>query len=108
MVLYMNLRKETDVRSFPARDSVPADILTKFPPTQAAYQLICYAFFIALFDALDEKLRDTKENVMEWARQMCDVGHVPKHATRSKFFGNVLEKYKKVRGSFISSKHWPV
>ena len=92
----MNLRKETDVRSFPARDSVPADILTKFPPTQAAYQLVCYAFFIALFDALDEKLRDTKENVMEWARQIRDVGYVPKHATRSNFFGAVLEKYRKV------------
>ena len=101
-MLYMNLREETDVRGFPARDPIPASILAKFPPSQQEYQTVCYAFLIALFEALEEQLasvyatRQTKASIMRWVRQMCDVSHTPEYTVRSDFFGKVLEKYTKV------------
>ena len=101
-MLYMNLRTEVDIRGFPARDPIPANILTKFPSSQREYQTVCYAFLIALFETLDEQLssayatRQSKATIMRWVQQMCDVSHTPEYTARSDFFGNVSEKYTKV------------
>ena len=102
IVVYMNLRGEKDKLGFPARDSVPSQILTQFPPTEEAYQTICYAFFIALFDMLEENLstpyatRTAKADIMYWVHQMCDMSHPPRSTARATFFRKVSERYTKV------------
>ncbi|KAF8548189.1 hypothetical protein OG21DRAFT_1526653 [Imleria badia] len=104
VVIYMNLRGETDKLGFPARDPIPSQILTEFPPTEEAYQTVCYAFFIALFDTLDEYLytaypmRKTKGSLMDWVRQICDMSHPPRFTARADFFRKVSERYTKVHG----------
>ena len=103
IVIYMNLRGEKDKLGFPARDQIPSQILTEFPATEEAYQTICYAFFIALFDALEEDLftnyatRSAKADIMDWVHQMCDMSHPPRSTARAIFFRKVSERYTKVR-----------
>ena len=69
----MNLRGEEDKLGFPACDPIPSKILTEFPPTVGGYRTVCYAFFTALFDTLQEHLstdhaaRNAKTSVTNWA-----------------------------------------
>ncbi|KAG9318913.1 hypothetical protein JVU11DRAFT_1024 [Chiua virens] len=105
IVLYMNLRDQTDKTGFPARDPIPATILTQFP-SEKAYRIICYAFFIALFDTVEEILSghitgNAKEAVMEWSRNMCDMILPSKTTTRSDFFGKLSVKYRKVHVELV-------
>ena len=103
MVIYMNLRGEEDTLGFPLRDPIPSKILTsEFPATTEEYRITCHAFFIALFDTLDEHLytphatRKIKERVMSWVRQMCDMSYPPRSSIRFDFFQQVHQKYTKV------------
>lgn len=98
----MNLRPKKDVRSFPARDDIPADILTSFSD-QKTYQISCYAFFTALFEAPLEQLlarNDTQAESgnppLEWVQQMCDMRHDPDQGPRHEFFGSVQQKHQQV------------
>jgi hypothetical protein len=102
MVIYMNLRGEKDRLGFPGRDPIPSKILTEFPPTEDGYRAICYAFFIALFNTLEEYLskghatRNTKAGIMRWVREMCNMSDPPRAAARADFFRKLSEKYEKV------------
>ena len=101
-MIYMNLSGEKDRLGFPARDPIPSQILTQFPPTEGAYRTVCYAFFIALFDTLDEYLStghtiwDAKTSVMRWVCQMCDMSDPPGSIARADFFRKVSQRYSKV------------
>ena len=83
-MIYMNLRAEQDKLCFLARDPIPSQLLTDFPHTEVGYRTICYAFFSAFFDTLDEYLsksyatRNTKAGIMQWVRQMCDMCDPPR------------------------------
>jgi hypothetical protein len=102
IIIYMNLRGEKDKLGFPARAPIPSQILTEFPPTEEAYQTICYAFFIALFDTLEEDLSTgyatcpAKAGIMDWVHQMCGMSHPPRSTARANFFRKVSERYTKV------------
>ena len=101
----MNLRGEEDKLGFPPRDPIPSKILTEFPPTVGGYRIVCYAFFTALFDTLQEHLstdhatRNAKTSVTNWASKMCDMSDPPKSNTRADFFVKVSDKYTKVMTS---------
>ena len=103
-MIYMNLRGEKDKLGFPPRDPIPSQILTQFPPTEGAYRTVCYAFFIALFDTLEERLstghghatRNAKASVIRWVHQMCDMSNPPGSAARANFFHRVSKRYSKV------------
>ncbi|KAI9568063.1 hypothetical protein HD554DRAFT_2172787 [Boletus coccyginus] len=107
VVIYMNLRGENDKLGFPGRDPIPSQILTQFPPTEGAYRIICYAFFTALFDTLEEYLsaghviRNAKASVMRWVRQMCNMSDPPESTARAGFFYKVSKRYSKVHSEFI-------
>jgi len=101
-VIYMNLRGESDRLGFPARDPIPSQILTQFPPTEGAYRTVCYAFSTALFDTLEEYLstghapQNAKASVMSWVRHLCDMGDPPKSTARADSFYKVSKRYSKV------------
>ena len=97
VVIYINLREADDHSGFPMRDDIPSQILTRFPPTKWEYQIVCYVFFIALFEALDECLTSTRENVMDWVRNMCDLCGQPGSLARTEFFEKVKAMYAKVK-----------
>lgn len=105
VVVYMNLRGEQDKLGFPARDLIPSKILTEFSPTVGGYRIVCYAFFTALFDTLQEYLstghatRNAKTSVLRWVLQMCDMSDPPRSNARTDFFVKVSEKYTKVMTS---------
>ncbi|KAG9310693.1 hypothetical protein JVU11DRAFT_9287 [Chiua virens] len=106
IVLYMNLRDKDEKSGFPARDSIPSAILTEFPSTEKAYRTICYAFFIALFDLVEESLSVyntgiIQEAVMEWVHKMCDMSHPPRTTTRSDFFRKLSAKYEKTHADLV-------
>ncbi|KAG9308729.1 hypothetical protein JVU11DRAFT_11514 [Chiua virens] len=113
IVLYMNLRDSepslTDRLTFPARDPIPATILTEFPSNEEEYRIHCYAFFIALFDIVEEQLstehstRNSKTKILRWAREMCDMSYSPTriHTTRSDFFDKLSQKYNKARVDLV-------
>ncbi|KAG9311556.1 hypothetical protein JVU11DRAFT_7761 [Chiua virens] len=105
IVLYMNLRGKEETSGFPTRDPIPAAILTTFP-SEKAYRIICYAFFVALFDTVEETLSghttsNVKEAVMEWSRKMCDMIHPPRTTARSDFFGKLSMKYERVYADLV-------
>ncbi|KAG2336655.1 hypothetical protein BDR05DRAFT_970941, partial [Suillus weaverae] len=58
LVLYMNLREQSDHTGFPKRDLVPARILVDYATdcTQAEYTAHCCAFFTAIFQTLRHDL----------------------------------------------------
>ncbi|KAI9566688.1 hypothetical protein HD554DRAFT_2174105 [Boletus coccyginus] len=105
VVIYMNQSGEDDRLCFPARDPIPSQILTQFPPSEGAYRTVCYAFFIALFDTLEEYFstghRNDKASVMRWVRQMCDMSDPPGSTARADFFREVSKRYSKVHTNLI-------
>ncbi|KAI9464839.1 hypothetical protein HD554DRAFT_2174896 [Boletus coccyginus] len=109
IVIYMNLRGEKDKLGFPPRDPIPSQILTQFPLTEGAYRTVCYAFFIALFDTLEEYLstghatRNAKAGVIRWVRQMCDMSDPPVSTARADFFREVHKRYSKVHADLTNA-----
>ncbi|KAI9464849.1 hypothetical protein HD554DRAFT_2315779 [Boletus coccyginus] len=109
IVIYMNLRGEKDKLGFPPRDPIPSQILTQFPLTEGAYRTVCYAFFIALFDTLEEYLstghatRNAKAGVIRWVRQMCDMSDPPVSTARADFFRKVHKRYSKVHADLTNA-----
>ncbi|KAI9462598.1 hypothetical protein HD554DRAFT_2330393 [Boletus coccyginus] len=109
IVIYMNLRGEKDKLGFPPRDPIPSQILTHFPLTEGAYRTVCYAFFIALFDTLEEYLstghatRNAKAGVIRWVRQMCDMSDPPVSTARADFFRKVHKRYSKVHADLTNA-----
>ena len=108
-MIYINLRGEKDQLGFPLRDPIPSKILTEFPPTEKEYRIVCYAFFTALFDTLEEYFntphatRNTKGSIMSWVRRMCDMSDPPRSTVRVDFFNKLLHAYTKVRTSIFGA-----
>ncbi len=95
-MLYINLREEKDESGFPARDTIPADILTHFT-NEEDYTKKCHAFFAALFIGLREGISRDEDNVIQgWNDRMNQFGDDNGVLDRRNFFGQILRHYKDV------------
>ncbi|QRV80268.1 hypothetical protein RhiJN_08283 [Ceratobasidium sp. AG-Ba] len=82
VVLYLNIRGDTESNSYPTQDEVPTRILTKqLDRSPEAYAARCIAFFTALFIALRKTLAkhstpglSRQEIVERWSESMCTIG----------------------------------
>ncbi|KAI6033314.1 hypothetical protein EDC04DRAFT_2214485 [Pisolithus marmoratus] len=103
LVLYMNLRPSDDKTGFPARDDVPAEILTPHPGIDAVdYSARCCAFFAAVFTTVREYLlvsRGLEDALKQWNDSMCNL----RSEDRKQFFMTLKAKYttyyKKIKGN---------
>ena len=97
-MLYINLREKQDHVGFPARDTIPADMLTKFTDEED-YTKICHAFFTALFIGLGERISRGGDNFVQgWNDSMNQFGDPNDWCAKERhsFFAEVREHYEKV------------
>ena len=93
LVLYINLREEKDRAGFPARDEIPADILTRLTnDSEEDFTKKCHAFFAALFIGLRERISSDEDNVIQgWNDRMSQFGDYDCEIERRDFFRKVRE-----------------
>ncbi|KAI6032504.1 hypothetical protein EDC04DRAFT_2230603 [Pisolithus marmoratus] len=97
VVLYMNLRPSDDLSGFPARDDVPARILTAdlLGTNAVDYGTRCSAFFAAVFTMLGDYLSprlasgSLEDTLEQWNASMCDL----LSKDRAQFFATLQNKY---------------
>ncbi|QRV82491.1 hypothetical protein RhiJN_10506 [Ceratobasidium sp. AG-Ba] len=99
IVLYMNIRGLTETNSYPPRDDIVADILTRGLDDSADnYSDRCVSFFIALFDTLRMfigRYQLASKNVVEaWSSDMCQLDNLQ----RARFFSELHRQYTSVLG----------
>ncbi|KAI6115032.1 hypothetical protein EDD17DRAFT_1827054 [Pisolithus thermaeus] len=103
VVLYMNLRPSDDKTGFPARDDVPADILTPNAGSDAVdYCSRCCVFFAAVFTSVHKFLsafRSLEDAIQQWNTSICNL----LSADRKRFFATLKVRYemyyKKIKGN---------
>jgi hypothetical protein len=102
IVLYMNIRPKPEYNSYPPRDTIPADILTKYRYcSELEYTDRCVAFFTATFVLLKQRLlaisqqQPSREGVVKsWSSHMTKM----ESQSRADFFEELEQQYNKVRG----------
>ncbi|QRV96429.1 hypothetical protein RhiJN_24447 [Ceratobasidium sp. AG-Ba] len=78
VVLYMSIQASTNTDSYPPRDDIVADILTKgLNDCADEYADRCVSFFIAVFRTLKRSLYRPRLNrdkvIQAWSSEMCDL-----------------------------------
>ena len=88
----MNLREAGDDTGFPARDVIPANILTGNFENEESYTTTCRAFFAAIFTCLRDELQKSnrKRFITEWNTRMTTFEC---QAHRTEFFERLKEVY---------------